>query len=167
MSISSSRWNRPMIAALAVLGSLHAIYFVQNVWADRDAERQKTSLLKRELAYGERKLISHDQFVEQLMVMSASLEKLELNLPKHLPESSIEDALQEQAALSQVEIANLHVDAEYLREGFYAEKPVALRVRGTTENFLAFMDRILRTPPLRSVREMQIEPGEGSGVQVN
>jgi hypothetical protein len=84
-----------------------------------------------------------------------------------LPESSIEDALHEQAALSQVEIANLHVDAEYLREGFYAEKPVALRVRGTTENFLAFMDRILRTPPLRSVREMQIEPGEGSGVQVN
>lgn len=167
MSAISTRRGHAIIAAVAVIGSIHALYFIQNTWIDRQAAQERTTLLEKELAYSRRKLISHDVFAEQLKGMRPLLSQLEQRLPTHLDPSSIEVMLRERAAKSNVEIANLRTHAEIMKEGFYAEIPVTFQVEGPAKSFFSFMDQVLRASPLRYVREMQIEPLDGSGVRAH
>lgn len=164
MSTISSRWSRPIIAAVAVIGSIHSLYFIRNAWIDRALVQQETTRLEKELAYDRRKLLSHDLLADQLTVMRPLLATLEQRLPAHLDTSSMEATLREQAAQSKVEITDLHSGAEMVKEGFYAEKPMVLRVQGTTENVFAFLDQLLRASPIRYVREMHVDRSDGSGV---
>lgn len=164
MSTPSSRWSRPIIAAVAVISSIHSLYFIRNAWMDRAVVQQETTRLEKELAYDRRKLLSHDLLADQLTVMRPLLARLEQRLPTHLDPVSLEATLREQAAQSKVEITDLHSGVETLKEGFYAEKPVALRVQGTTENVFAFVDQVVRASALRYVREMHTDPFDGSGV---
>src|SRR5512144_148330 len=116
MSTISSRWSRPVIAAVAVIGSIHSLYFIRNAWIDRALVQQETTRLEKELAYDRRKLLSHDLLADQLTVMRPLLATLEQRLPAHLDTSSTEATLREQAAQSKVEITDLHSGAEMVKE---------------------------------------------------
>ena len=164
MSAFRTVWQRTVIAAAVVVSSLHAVYFIQSAWLDREAEQSRTLGLERWLVDVQRKLASHDSLVEQLNDMRGRLPQAEQRLPVHVDPAGIETTLRDQASNSKIEITDLQVGAEFVREGYYAEVPVILIVRGKTADFLAFMDTVLRASPLRRITQMNIEP-DGSGVQ--
>lgn len=167
MSAIVSRRSGLIIAIVAVISSIHALYFIRGAWADRNATQEKTARLEKELLRDQHKLINHDVFAEQLSVMRPMLTQLKKQLPTHLDPAAIETTLREEAARSKVQLENLHEAAEVLKEGFYAEKNITFQVQGSTENFFAFMDQVLRASPLRYVHEMKIEPLDGSTIQAH
>jgi Tfp pilus assembly protein PilO len=160
--IASLHWRRMVIAAVAIASSIHAIYLIQNASFDREAAQSRTTLLERQLIETQQKLANHAQFAAQLNDMRGPLTRLEERLPTRLNRSAIEASVRAQAALAHIEITGLHFGAETIKEGFYAEATLSLTVQGTTADFFAFMDQMLRVSPLRRVAEMRVEPIEGT-----
>lgn len=164
MTTPLPRGKRLIIATLAIVSSLHAMYFIQNAWLDREVERGRTLMLEHELAERQQKLVNHDLLVEHLKQMRDALVQLEQILPSHLDLSAIETALREQASRSHVEITKLSFGPELVREDYYAEAPSTMMIRGKTADVLTFFDQLLSASPLRRISEMEIEPIDSSAV---
>ena len=60
MSTIAFRRSRRIVALVAAISSIHALYFVQHAWNDRAVVQGKTHQLETELAYDQRKLLSHE-----------------------------------------------------------------------------------------------------------
>ncbi len=161
----SPRWKFSVIVALAMASTSHAIYFVQRALIDQDSEQSRTAQIEHQLLDDRRKFANHDSILEQLKKMRVSLAKLEQRLPSHLNLAAEEATLRDQALHSRVEVTQLHFGAMILREGFYADTPAELMVKGNAANFVAFMYKLLGASPIRRIAWMKIEPINGSLMQ--
>lgn len=148
---------------LKVIGTLFALYLVNDAWTERELHQTQTPHLEHELADVHQKILNHDRLVTQLQEMRALLSSLTERLPSKLASPTIEKALRDRAAEANITIARLHLDEERVMEGFYTERGVSLVAEGSTADFVRFMDGMLRDSPLRRVTDMKIEPADSPG----
>jgi Tfp pilus assembly protein PilO len=165
MIATSPRWKYAFVVLLAMTSSIHAMYFIQNAWLDRDTVQSRTAQLKKQLVVTRDKLANHDRLVERLQEMRGPLAQMENRLPIHLDLPAVEASVREQASLAHVEVTGLEFGAEYVKEGFYAEAPLRLTLRGSTAGLFAFLDQMSRASPLRRIAQMKVEPAEDSAVR--
>jgi|GEM_PF-3645523 len=156
------RWKNAVIAGVAIVSSIHAVYFIQNASFDREASQIRTGRLKKELVETRDKLANHDPLSLQLNEMRGSLARLEERLPKRLDLHALEASVRAQASLAHVEITRLRFGASVVQEGFYVDTPLRLAMQGTTAGFFAFMDQMSRASPLQRVVEMKVEANDDS-----
>lgn len=129
----------------------------------QDELKQKQSqeeTLKREFSEKQAKVVNLEALKVQLDEMSDMLRQLLLQLPNktEMPKLLVDIS---QAALSVgLETQLFQPGAETIKEGFYAEKPIQLRMHGTYHQFGSFISAVAALPRvvILTMRDISLKP---------
>jgi type IV pilus assembly protein PilO len=121
-------------------------FWISSQQDDLQTRQGQETQLKKEFAEKQAKVVNLDALKQQLDEMRDMLRQLLRQLPSktEMPELLVDVS---QTALS----AGLHSDLfkpgpETIKEGFYAEKPIQLRLTGTYHQFGAFISGVAALP---------------------
>jgi type IV pilus assembly protein PilO len=130
---------------------------------DLQQRRGQETRLQKEFSEKQAKVVNLDALKQQLDEMRDMLRQLLRQLPSktEMPELLVDIS---QTALS----AGLHSDlfkpgAESIKEGFYAEKPIQLRMTGTYHQFGAFISGVAALPRvvILTMHDVSLKPIAG------
>ena len=138
-------------------------YFEISPQQDELQQKQtKEEGLKREFSEKQAKVVNLEALKVQLEEMSDMLRQLLLQLPNktEMPKLLVDIS---QAALSVgLETQLFQPGAETVKEGFYAEKPIQIRMQGTYHQFGSFISAVAALPRvvILTMRDVSLKPTE-------
>ncbi len=136
-------------------------YFAISPQQDELEQKQtKEEGLKREFSEKQAKVVNLEALKVQLEEMSDMLRQLLLQLPNktEMPKLLVDIS---QAALSVgLETQLFQPGAETVKEGFYAEKPIQIRMQGTYHQFGSFISAVAALPRvvILTMRDVSLKP---------
>jgi len=139
-------------------------FWISSQQDDLQQRQGQETRLKSEFSEKQAKVVNLEELKQQLDEMRDMLRQLLRQLPSktEMPELLVDIS---QTALS----AGLHSDlfqpgAESIKEGFYAEKPIQLRLTGTYHQFGAFISGVAALPRvvILTMHDVSLKPVAGT-----
>jgi type IV pilus assembly protein PilO len=131
-----------------------------------DQKHTKEEALKRDFSEKYAKVVNLEALKVQLEEMSDMLRQLLLQLPNktEMPKLLVDIS---QAALSVgLETQLFQPGPETVKEGFYAEKPIQIRMQGTYHQFGSFISAVAALPRvvILTMRDVSLKPTDAKAV---
>jgi len=145
---------------LHLAGMLLALVLLREAWLSARNAHDHADLLRREFAEMHDKLANHDALAAQLAAMRPMLQALAQRLPDRIDNTTLEQALRTNADTHGLQITDVAWSAEYLHEGFYADRGATFAVQGRSADFAAFLQDLLSAAPSAQVTSMTLTAGE-------
>lgn len=155
-------WAKVGLATLIIIGCLTAVYFfkVKEQLASRDSAISKEAVLRTTFEEKAKKAASLPAYQEQLEVMRDILRNLLRQLPSKTEMPDLLIDVSQTALQTGIENRLFEPGSEVSKDGFYAEKPISLRMIGTFHQFGQFVSGVASLPRvvILTMHDIQLKP---------
>ncbi len=140
-------WPKPIkvffgILIVGVIGVLGWYFYIDPQQVELDGAMQREESLKADFAKKQAQVVNLEAYEKQLEDMKEELRQLIGQLPSRTEMPELILAISQAALRSGIETELFQPGAEVSKEGFYAEKPIQLRMVGTYHQFGAFISTV-------------------------
>ncbi len=153
------------ILCIAILGA--GFYFDTREQLDQlERVEQKEGELKNRFEAKQRKAAHLEEYKQQLEEMRRTFGDMLRQLPSETEIPGLIVDISQTGLASGLEI-DLFKPLPEARKGFYAEKPIQLRVRGTYHEMGAFASGVAGLPRIVTLHDISIAPSQGGSLTMN
>ena len=153
------------ILCIAILGA--GFYFDTREQLDQlERVEQKEGELKNRFEAKQRKAAHLEEYKQQLEEMRRTFGDMLRQLPSETEIPGLIVDISQTGLASGLEI-DLFKPRPEARKGFYAEKPIQLRVRGTYHEMGTFASGVAGLPRIVTLHDISIAPSKGGGLTMN
>ncbi len=134
--------------------------------SDTLAQKQKQEIdLKKDFHDKQLKVVNLEKLKTQLDDMREILRQLLRQLPGKTEMPELLDDVSRAALSAGLETQLFEPGAETIQEGFYAEKPITLRMLGTYHQFGTFISEVARLPRvvILTMHDVALKPTQAAG----
>lgn len=145
---------------LHLAGVLFALVPLRAAWLSDRAVHDRAVTQLRELEEVHDKLANHAVLATHLAALRSMLDEVTRRLPDCIDGAATEHALQSAAELHGLVLGKVTWAAEYIHEGFYAERRATFVVQGTAGDFAAFVQDVLQQAAVPQIAAMTLTAGD-------
>ncbi|WP_440225421.1 type 4a pilus biogenesis protein PilO [Dokdonella sp. MW10] len=161
-------WPQRVKTALAILVvlvivGLGAYLYILPQQDELELAENREATLKADFAKKQAQVVNLEAYEKQLEDMKEELRQLIGQLPSKTEMPELILAISQAALRSGIETELFQPGPEVSKEGFYAEKPIQLRMVGTYHQFGAFISTVasLERVVILTMHDVALRPGQG------
>lgn len=157
------------VLIFAVLMFLGWYVFISDQQDTLQQKQTRESALKREFADKQAKVVNLDALKVQLDEMRDMLRQLLRQLPSKTDMPGMLVDISQQALAAGIQTELFQPGPETVKDGFYAEKPIQLRMQGTYHQFGTFISGVAAIPRvvILTMHNVTLTPVSGSSGQLS